>query len=157
MTNFISPEQFNKALLALLDETFDDVEGYYLDQGTSLFDTLSGITAAQASIPVGSKCATLAAQVKHISFYLNVILKWKKDGNQEPNDWEEIWKSVNEVTPLEWQMIQTELRMSYENIKAFIQISPEWKDEHALGVMMSVLAHSAYHLGEIRHALCMLT
>ena len=153
----INPEQFNNALLALLNETFDDVQGYYLDHGTSLFESLSNITASQASIPVGGKCATLAAQVKHISFYLNVTLKWKRDGNQEPSDWAAIWNTVSEVTPLEWQMIQTELRISYENFKAFIQFSPNWKDDHELGVMMGVLAHTAYHLGEIRQALCGLT
>jgi len=153
----INPEQFNKALLALLDETFDEVHGYYLDHGTSLFESLSNITASQASIPVGGKCASLAAQVKHISFYLDVTLKWKRDGNQEPNDWGEIWSTVGEVSPVEWQTIQTELRVSYENIKAFIQFSKGWKDDHELGVMMGVLAHTAYHLGEIRQALCSLT
>ncbi len=154
--NSINPEQFNNALLALLDESFDNVQGYYLDQGNSLFETLSGITAAQASVPVGSKCATLAAQVKHISFFLDVMLKWKRDGNTEPNDWSEIWNSVSEVTPLEWQLIQTELRVSYENIKAYIQFSSGWQDDHELSVMMSILAHSAYHLGEIRQAMCTL-
>lgn len=69
----INPEHFTKALYPLLDETFDDVKGYYLDKGTSLFETLADITAAEASIPVGGKCATLAAQVKHVAFYLAVI------------------------------------------------------------------------------------
>jgi len=136
----INPEQFNNAILALLNETFDDVQGYYLDHGTSLFESLSSITAAQASIPVGGKCATLAAQVKHISFYLNVILKWKRDGNQEPSDWAEIWNTVSEVTPLEWQMIQTELRVNYENIKAMIQFSTDWNNESKIGDAMAILA-----------------
>ena len=39
----IASEQFAKALLALLDETFDNVRGYYLDRGTSLFETLAKV------------------------------------------------------------------------------------------------------------------
>jgi hypothetical protein len=65
----IAADHFTRALLDLLDETFDHVKGHYLDGGTSLFETLATITAAEASIPVGGKCATLAAQVKHVAFY----------------------------------------------------------------------------------------
>jgi hypothetical protein len=69
----IASEHFKRALLELLDETFDHVKGHYLDGGTSLFETLASITAEEASIPVGGKCATLAAQVKHVAFYLQVV------------------------------------------------------------------------------------
>src|SRR5579859_3016443 len=60
-------------LMAILDETFESHHGIYLDKGTSLFETLATIDATQASIPVGSKCASLAAQVAHIIVYLEVI------------------------------------------------------------------------------------
>ena len=65
----IQSEHFTQALKILLRETFDESGGMYLDRGTSLFQTLAGIDAATASIPVGGKCATLAAQVKHIAFF----------------------------------------------------------------------------------------
>jgi len=152
--NEISSQYFTRMLLSLLDETFDSVHGYYLDRGTSLFETLSSITAAQASILVGGKCATLAAQVKHISFYLDVVLRWLRDGNQESLDWGEIWRTVSVVSSLEWQEIQTELRVNYENIKALIQFAPNWNSESKIGDAMAILAHTAYHLGEIRQALC---
>ena len=57
----IDSEHFTKAVLELLDETFDNVHGYYLDKDTSLFQTLASISADEASTPVGGKCATLAA------------------------------------------------------------------------------------------------
>ena len=69
----IQVEYFTGALYMLLDETFDNVQGYFLDKGTSLFETLATISAEEASIPVGGKCATLAAQVKHVAFYLDVL------------------------------------------------------------------------------------
>ncbi|PKN85003.1 MAG: hypothetical protein CVU46_12470 [Chloroflexi bacterium HGW-Chloroflexi-8] len=152
--NEISSQYFTRVLLTLLDETFDGVHGYYLDRGTSLFETLSTITAAQASVPVGGKCATLAAQVKHVSFHLDSVLKWLRDGNQEPFDWGEIWRTVNVVSSVEWQEIQTELRVNYENVKALIQFSSDWNSENKIGDAMAILAHTAYHLGEIRQALC---
>ena len=103
-------EHFTKALLALLEETFDKVQGYYLDQHTSLFETLADITAEEASIPVGGKCATLAAQVKHVAFYLETVEKSVRDPNYPQVDWTEIWRTVGGVTPEEWQAIQDELR-----------------------------------------------
>ena len=36
--NSILSEHFTKALLILLDETFDNVQGYFLDKNTSLFE-----------------------------------------------------------------------------------------------------------------------
>jgi len=69
----IQSEHFKQALYAILDETFDDVKGIYLDKGTSMFETLATVSAEEASIPVGGKCATLAAQVKHTAFYLDVL------------------------------------------------------------------------------------
>ena len=73
MSNTIQSAHFTGALYLLLDETFDHVQGIFLDPGTSLFETLATISAAKASIPVGGKCATLAAQVKHVAFYLDVL------------------------------------------------------------------------------------
>ena len=63
MSTQIQAEHFTNALYTLLDETFDDVHGYFLDKGTSMFETLATISAEEASIPVGGKCATIAAQV----------------------------------------------------------------------------------------------
>lgn len=57
-------------LLEVLDETFERHHGIYLDEGTSLLETLGGIDHRQASVPVGGGCATLAAQVAHVTFYV---------------------------------------------------------------------------------------
>ncbi len=73
MTPTITTKIFTTELFDLLGETFEQVQGMYLDKGTSLFETLANISAAEASIPVGGKCATLAAQVEHVRFYLDVL------------------------------------------------------------------------------------
>jgi len=150
----IQSEHFIKACLVMLEETFDNVVGIYLDKGTSLFETLADISAAEASIPVGGKCATLAAQVKHVAFYLDVVEKSIKDPNYPQVDWTEIWNNVNVVDSSEWQVIQDELRRSYTSIQELVKTTPEWSSEREIGGAMALLAHSAYHLGEIRQALC---
>lgn len=150
----IQAEHFTKALFVLLDETFDNVHGFYLDKNTSLFETLASITADEASIPVGGKCATLAAQVKHIAFYLDVVVKSVQDPNYPKADWGEIWRTVNRVTPDEWKIIQDELRANYNSIINLIKFAPAWQGEAEIGSAIAIIAHTAYHLGEIRQALC---
>lgn len=146
-------EHFTEALLQLLDETFDNVQGFYLDRNTSLFETLAGITAEEASVPVGGRCATLAAQVKHVAFYLDVVVASVRDPNFPRPDWGAIWREVNQVTPAEWETIQGELRSSYDRVLILAQGTPVWGEEEIAGAI-AVVAHTAYHLGEIRQALC---
>lgn len=152
----IKIEKFKNAVVNLLDETFDDVHGFYLDKNTSLFETLNQITAAEASIHVGGKCATLAAQVKHISFYFDVFDKSVRDPDYPKADWGKIWLTVNQVDEEEWKLIKTELRSNYNRILVLIEETSFWDDEAILGGAMDLIAHTAYHLGEIRQALCCL-
>lgn len=149
-------EHFAAALNGLLDETFDNVHGYFLDRGTSLFETLATITAAEASIPVGGKCATLAAQVKHITFYLDVLEQAVRTQQFERQDWGKIWRETSAVTPEEWEALKRGLRTSYDRIKALVADTPAWSSEQHIGGAIAVIVHTAYHLGEIRQALCVI-
>jgi hypothetical protein len=146
--------EFTKALYSLLDETFDNVQGYYLDKGTSMFETLATVSAAEASIPVGGKCATLAAQVKHVAFYLDVLEHTVRTQQFEKQDWGKIWRETSAVTPAEWEEIKGGLRQSYDRIKALIHDTPAWPTDFEIGGAIAVIVHTAYHLGEIRQALC---
>ena len=156
MTAQIQSEHFTMALFSILDETFDNVHGYFLDQGTALFETLAVISAEEASIPIGNQCATLAAQVKHLTFYLDVLERYASTSQKEEVDWDEIWRTVKEVTPSEWESLKTELRHTYNRIRLLIYDTPVWPSEHEIGGAIAMIAHTAYHLGEIRQALCTL-
>ena len=156
MSTQIQTDHFSKALLGLLDETFEHVQGYYLDKGTSMFETLAEISAEEASIPVGGKCATLAAQVKHTAFYLDVLEKGLHTQQFEKVDWGQIWRETTAVSPQEWHSIQANLRESYNRIKTLIHDTPEWQNEQQIGDAIATIVHTAYHLGEIRQALCTL-
>ncbi len=152
----IQSEDLVNALLMLLTEIFEDVNGYILDKGTSLFETLATISAEEASIPVGGKCATLAAQVKHVAFYLDVVDQSVRNPNSPPADWNYIWNNVNVVDEGEWRQIQEELHHSYATIRELVKSTPAWPSEQEIGGAIAVVGHSAYHLGEIRQALCTL-
>ena len=154
MSTQIQTVHFTKALDALLDETFDNVQGYFLDKGTSMFETLATISAEEASVPVGGKCATLAAQVKHVAFYLDVLDKAVRTQQFERQDWDKIWRETSVVTPEEWEALKSSLRESYNRIKTLINDTPEWSSERQIGGAIAIIVHTAYHLGEIRQALC---
>lgn len=154
MNQLIESSLVSKVILDLLQETFEKSQGYYLDANTSLFETLKNISAQQASIPVGGKCATLAAQVSHITFYLQSLEGVITGGEFQQVDWGEVWRTVNQVTQTEWESIQSALHLKYEVIQSLVREKSAWNREEELDSILGIIAHSAYHLGEIRQALC---
>jgi hypothetical protein len=87
MTQQIEIPRFTAEFFDLLDETFENHHGIYLDKDTSLFTTLAGINAAEASQPVGGKCASIAAQVAHVTFYLEVLERYIQEKGAGDVDW----------------------------------------------------------------------
>jgi hypothetical protein len=156
MSLSIPLEQFTATLFETLDETFEQVQGIYLDRGTSLFETLAGITAETASKPVSSTCATLAAQVEHVRFYLDVLNDVLMGKDVKNVDWGEIWRTVSLVTAEEWLASQARLRESYQTVRRTLANEETWKNDDAVSGALAILVHTAYHLGEIRQALCTL-
>ena len=154
MTQTIVTTHFTNILYELLDETFEQVRGIYLDKGTSLFETLATISAEEASRPVGGRCATLAAQVEHVRFYLDVLESHMIKQAMGKVDWGEIWRTVHAVTPAEWAASQERLQTTYQRVRAAMQ-TLTW-DEDDIGNTLAIVVHTAHHLGEIRQALCMI-
>ncbi|MBL8063683.1 MAG: hypothetical protein JNK32_11720 [Anaerolineales bacterium] len=148
-------EEFRKNLLQLMAETFEKPMGIYLDPNTALFQTLDTVSAAEASIPVGNKCASLAAQVAHTTFFIESFERFALQGDNSPRDWGLIWRTVEKVTPEEWDVYKSKLREAYERMLKLFNENPMW-NEDTIGGALSIVVHSAYHLGEIRQALCTL-
>ncbi len=137
----------------LLVETFENVQGAYLDQGTSFFETLADISAADASQPMGD-CATVAAHVAHVTYYLRVLEDRMFSRDLSYVNWDEIWGSVSGVTEAEWEAMIADLRRTYERIKGHLDEAESWDGITELSSMLGIIAHSAYHLGEIRQMTC---
>lgn len=149
------PTDFANNLFYFLEETFEKVHGIYLDKNTSLLETLEGISAEQASIPVGGKCASLAAQVAHVIFYIENFERYAIQGDNSPADWGYIWRTVEKVTPEEWEALKLKLKEAYQRMNKLFHENERWNEE-TIGGALSIVVHTAYHLGEIRQALCTL-
>ncbi|MCY3834755.1 MAG: hypothetical protein OXG85_17215 [Chloroflexi bacterium] len=137
----------------LLTETFESVQGAYLDRGTSLFETLAQISATQASQPMGA-CATIAAHVAHTRYYLEVLEDRMFGRDLSYVNWEQIWDEVSAVNDAEWEAQIADLKATYERIKGHLDNADQWEGINELSSMLGIIAHSAYHLGEIRQMMC---
>lgn len=147
---------FANNLFLLMEETFESRHhGIYLDEGTSLFETLETVSADEASIPVGGKCASLAAQVAHVTFYIESFERFALQGDSSPRDWGLIWRTVERVTPEQWEEYKRKLKDAYLRMDKLFHGNPAW-NEDSIGGALSIVVHTAYHLGEIRQALCTL-
>jgi len=142
-------------LFKLMKETFEEPQGAYLDKNTSLFQTLETVSAQEASIPVGGKCASLAAQVAHVTFFIEAFERYAILQDTSPVDWGEVWRTVEKVTPEEWEALKDKLKQTYQRINKLFHENPMW-NEDTIGGALSIVVHTAYHLGEIRQALCVL-
>lgn len=151
------PEQnlndvLTEALLVALEETFENVQGMYLDSGISLFETLSEIPAEEASQPVSVHCASIAAQVEHMTYFMEMLLEMVQ-GKQPQVDWSHIWQTVEKVSLDEWEASQQKLRETYHRIRELVKHGA-WEQKGAVRGALALIMHNAYHLGEIRQALC---
>ena len=140
----------------VLDETFEHHHGIYLDKDTSLFQTLAEIDYRQASIPVGGRCASIAAQVAHVTFYLEVLERYFVAHDTSKVDWGAIWRTVEQVTPEQWEDLKAHLEQTYRRVAAALRNVTKWESDPHLASALAITVHTAYHLGEIRQALCTL-
>src|SRR5690349_3280357 len=110
-TGTISVDVFRNAFLALWTEIFEptgDGPRWILDGGTSMFETLADISAAEASIPVSKQSANLAAQVNHTAYYIEQLREGLATNFTNKADWDGSWQ-VGEVTDAEWQALVADL------------------------------------------------
>jgi hypothetical protein len=135
-----------------LDETFEQVQGIYLDRGTSLFETLATVSTAEAARPISSQCASIAAQVHHVRYYLDVLLVYMRGEKPHGVDWPASW-DIAPVTDESWQELQDELRASYQAVREQCQAIAVQDTQNPFDEALAIIVHTAYHLGEIRQAL----
>ena len=156
VTANIPVESFRSALLLMLDETFTGTaspQTFFTDKGSSLIETLAGIDAATASRRFSDRASTIAAQVNHIRFYLDALMEGLQSGWQ-PADWPGSWR-METVTDAEWRDLLDRLVASYAEVRAFAETNENWNGEF-IGGGIAIVAHTAYHLGEIRSSLAAL-
>lgn len=153
-TGTISVDVFRDAFLALWTEIFEptgDGPHWILDAGTSMFETLASISAADASIPVSNQSANLAAQVNHTAYYIQELREGLETNWSNTADWPGSWQ-IGEVDDVEWQALIDNLRFNYEWLADSAKELPVWEADY-VGGAFGMIAHAAYHLGEIRQGI----
>jgi hypothetical protein len=148
-------ERFRAALLGALDETFENVHGYFLDKNTSLFETLDTISATEASIPVSESGASIAGHVDHMRFYHALVLDMAQGKEVGNVDWEDSWV-VKEVTEEQWTALKKALQEVYQDMVTLAKSETGWDVDGRMRGAVGMVAHNAYHLGAIRMALGMI-
>lgn len=139
-------------LFAVLEETFERVQGIYLDRGTSLFETLATVTADEASQPISAQCSSIAAQVVHVRYYLDVLSGYMRQQPPTNVDWPGSWQRTT-VTAEEWDTLRKELHTTYQQVRTLFQSFEAWDGDEDIAGALAIVVHTAYHLGEIRQGL----
>ena len=59
---------------------------------------------------VGGKCGSLAAEVAHVTFYIETTEKAMLTGEDEAADYQKIWRTVEKVNDEEWRQLKENLK-----------------------------------------------
>ena len=149
----ISTSDYLTNLTDLFRETFEGTGGqssHYIDgKGHgSFFETLDRIDHGHASTPLSPGGATIAAHTEHARSYIQILRRLVANEDNVQADWPASWRTRT-VTAEEWDVLKQAIRDEYAAATAHISRTEVWDDEPISG-FLSILAHSAYHLGAIR-------
>lgn len=147
--NSIKNADFTNNLVALLKETFEGsqpgVGSLYLDREVGVLNTIEKVSATDASRSSGG--ATFASHLEHTRHYL-VELNGFLHGSTETVDWEQSWL-VKTVDENQWNLLKENVRRDYETVMQTFKTIEDWNDDK-VGEAMSIVVHTAYHLGAMR-------
>src|SRR4051812_37092240 len=144
----IPVDAFRSAFLTLLEEIFEARHDLVLDLGETLRETLASITAEEASREPAGGLAPICAQVAHIVILIDEQLRGQPS---EDSAWADAWR-LQAVSADEWSALRDQVGDRYERVRQFVTEFDSW-DANYLGGALALLAHCAYHLGQIREAL----
>jgi hypothetical protein len=145
----MSEETLKSNILKMLEETFVQPHGIYLDRAKGgLLETLEQISAETASRELQNQ-RSIAAHVEHTRVYL-VALHGYMNGATEKTDWDTSWQTHG-VTDLEWIALRENLKVAYEALIKDLEKLDDTDVKLSDGV--AILTHTAYHFGAIRQLL----
>jgi hypothetical protein len=82
---------------------------------------------------ISPRCASLAAQVKYITFYLNLSDRYMFTNDDFRVDWGEVWRTTRKVTPEEWDALRAELKATYQHLQQRMSTIEVWDNNRPLG------------------------
>ena len=146
--------EFKSWFLLLLAEIFgvaDTPDGRILETGRSgLMGTIDALSAEVASAAPAPDQAAIASHCGHVLFLIEYFAGYER-GETPEADWEGSW-AIRTVDDAAWLALRQELRTTYDTLMERLKAREEWL-EAAVAASMMLLAHCAYHVGEIRQRL----
>lgn len=143
------PQTLKQSVLEMLEETFENPQGYYLDRAKGgLFTSLEAISSEVASRET-RKQRSIAAHVEHVRFYVEVLHR-AVNGDTTRANWNKSWLT-HAVTQAEWDALRADLRREYGAFMTELRAVTD--EDPRLTEGMAVLTHTAYHFGAIRQLL----
>jgi hypothetical protein len=145
-------EAFAKSVDELLFEAFEGSPhewSWFVDNTTrsGIFPTLDAVDAAAASSRPHAGGSSIAAHARHLLISLQGALAASR-GESREIDWPGTW-TVQEVDRAGWNKLREDLRGIWPEIREAAWTAPYDQPGAVTGVL-TVLAHTAYHLGAIR-------
>ena len=139
-------------LLGVLQEALDGPAhewSYFSDPQpeAGLLGSVTHLTPAQASEPVGPSGTSIAAHLHHLAFSLAASAAWIR-GDHRAVNWSESWR-VHAVTAAEWAALLECTRTAGTELRQAIE-QRALATEDAFGGSVGALAHAVYHLAAIR-------
>lgn len=154
--NSIAAEVVVGQLLTSFREAFevpaDAPYTLFADKGAGLLQVLDGVSAADASRPVGAN--TVAGQAAHAVIGLKAAAGWIGTKSTDGIDWSNPYPATA-VDEAGWAKLRAELRAAYAACgKVIGEKGAAGADE--LAGSIGATAHAAYHLGQVRKMLAVL-
>jgi hypothetical protein len=153
--NTITTDVLVGHLVAALNEAFDGPASqevvYFADKNAGLDPSIEGLSAAEASRPVGAD--SVAGQVGHVAFCLRALAGYIRR-NLSQVDWSQSW-ATNTVDAAGWDRLRADLRAARADAREAIEKHAADAPEAAMFAVGAV-THTVYHLGALRKMLVVL-
>lgn len=117
-----------------------------------LLGAIGELGADQASRVLGT--TTVASHVNHLVFSVGMVNRWAA-GQEPTGDWAGSW-AVKAVAEDEWRALIASLRTEAEALLAGPAKELDWSSAEQANYGFSTLAHTAYHLGAVKHMITQL-
>lgn len=147
----MSNELWKAAILKSVDESYDGTGGVYLDSGTNTLTELRALTGEQATKVLPGAGNSVANQVKHLLTTVQMHRPQFEGGEYPDLDWGADWDTVP-LTDEEWADLVNQFAATRELLKGWITQPTVAEDAEYVAAAIMVVAHMAYHIGQIRHA-----
>jgi hypothetical protein len=155
MTSSIRTDVFLDAYLLLLDEFAGEPPkaepgNACLDSDAGWKQTLEVVDATRASRPAVPGGTTIAAHTAHAAYYVELLQRFAA-GEEPTPDWPGSFQP-SDVDERSWDEQRERLLAALRRFRAMVAANTDWSEERTQGAL-SIVAHTAYHLGAVRQLL----